>query len=511
MKFLDCTLRDGGYYTNWDFDRSLVDLYINSFNSLPVDYLEIGYRSHKKSGYFGEYFYCPEYLIDRIRESSNKSLAVILDEKDVTKNQIPDLLEPCKQKIQLVRIALDPQNIVRALRLAELIKAKSFEVGFNVMYMSKWRQYPDFINELKNLNGLADYFYMVDSYGGVYPDELRDTIKIVKEKTNTVLGFHGHNNLELALINTLTALESGVEIVDATVTGMGRGAGNLKTELFFTVINKKFGVDIDFNALSLVVDTFEQLRKQYEWGTNLPYMVSGANSLPQKDVMEWVTKRFYSINSIILALQSKIGLQGSSELPVFNPKVRFEKVIIVGGGPNARIHSEAISRYIEKQENVCVVHASSKNAKYFKDVNVKQYYCLVGNEGHRLEKVFDSLKIEDCECVLPPSPRVMGSYIPSSLSEYSYELPLISFTDLITDSHTVLALQASLLLDAQEVGLVGYDGYNQGMVSQQERSLTLENEQLFKDFQNNTSVKLVSLTATNYKSIPVESLFSKLI
>ena len=78
MTILDCTLRDGGYYTNWDFDKSLVETYIDSFNNLPVEYLEIGYRSNPLPGYLGEYFYCPIHVMQAIKKRSKKKLVIIL-------------------------------------------------------------------------------------------------------------------------------------------------------------------------------------------------------------------------------------------------------------------------------------------------------------------------------------------------------------------------------------------------------------------------------------------------
>src|SRR5690606_15324869 len=143
-----------------------------------------------------------------------------------------------------------------------------------------------------------------------------EIMNIVKSKTNVPLGFHGHNNLELGLINTLTAIENGVDIVDATITGMGRGAGNLKTELLLTALNANKNLPVDFNALSEVVDRFQELQLHYGWGTNLPYMVSGSNSLPQKDVMDWVSNGTISFNSIIRALQNqKAGITDNEKFP----------------------------------------------------------------------------------------------------------------------------------------------------------------------------------------------------
>lgn len=513
MKILDCTLRDGGYYTGWDFSDEIVTSYFNSFNNLPIEYLEIGYRSQPLKDYYGEFFYCPLYVLEKVRSLSKKKLVIILNERDVRAEHAANLLLPCKGIIDMVRIALDPEHLGRALLLAETIKKQGFEVGFNVMYMSKWKQYTSFLEEIKFTDGVADYFYMVDSYGGVYPHDVIQIIGLVKERTSCAIGFHGHNNLELALINSLTAVEHGASIVDATVMGMGRGAGNLKTELLLTALNSRNGWEVDFNALSNVVDTFEQLQNKYRWGTNLPYMVSGANSLPQKDVMEWVTQRFYSFNSIIRALNNqKEKVQDNYKLPVFEPKKVYKRVIIVGGGPNARLHKQAVHAYLkDKGDDTCVIHASSKNAAHYKDLNIDQFFCLVGNEGHRLETIFNNLNNFKGQCVLPPFPRKMGTYIPEAITSQIFELKQIEFTDTLKDSHTTLALQTSLALGAQEVALVGYDGYQENTITQLEKNLSDENEHLFQAFIQFSNKKLRSLTTTNYKNLPVTSVYSFLV
>ena len=110
--------------------------------------------------------------------------------------------------------------------------------------------------------------------------------------------------MQLGLINTLTAIECGVDFVDATALGMGRGAGNLNMELLLTYL-KNEGLEVDFNVLGDYVSNFQPLLDKYQWGTNLPYMISGANRIPQKEVMEWVTNRAYSFNSIVRALDNK--------------------------------------------------------------------------------------------------------------------------------------------------------------------------------------------------------------
>lgn len=510
MKILDCTLRDGGYYTNWDFDKSVVNTYLESCNHLPIEYLEVGYRSSPMNDYLGEYFYCPIDTLKHLKSISNKKLAIILNEKDVRAEHAEKLLKPIVGYVDMIRMAIDPANFERALVLAKEVKRLGFEVAFNVMYMSTWSDNKDFLELIPQVNGIADYFYMVDSFGGVYPNEVKEIISLVRSKTNVKLGFHGHNNLEMALANTLTAIDEGVDIVDATITGMGRGAGNLKTELLLTVLNAKGVLDFPYNELSKTVDDFIELQSHYEWGTNLPYMVSGANSLPQKQVMEWVSKRYFSFNSIIRALtnQSK-GVDDNRNLPkiVFEKNNRYKGALIVGGGPTAMNHSEAIDQFLIQNPDIVIIHASSRNAMCFTKVPNDQYFCLVGNEGHRLEEVFGDLSNVTGKCILPPYPRKMGTYIPNKLEDNAYELKEVSFTDKLKDTHTAIALETARELGLNKIYIVGYDGYAGASMGQKEQELFVENEYLFEKAKA-SGLGLISLTASSYAGLKKDSVFA---
>ena len=330
IKLLDCTLRDGGYYTDWNFDDTLVEAYAESMENLPIDYVEVGYRSIPLKGYLGQYFYCPEYVLERLKSlMPSKELTIILNEKDIRPKHIKEgLLNPCKSYVSMIRIAIDPINMERAIELAKEVKKAGFKVAFNVMYMSNWKENSSFLNYLDGTEDVIDYFYMVDSYGGVMPEDVKETIKLVKSKTNVTLGFHGHDNLEMALINTITAIDAGCDIVDATITGMGRGAGNLKTELLLTYLENAKGLPVKYRELSKVVSEFEELRKLHQWGTSLPYMFSGAKSLPQKQVMEWVGMNRYPLGSIINALNNqKQDVKDNLKLSILKKVEKYKKAI----------------------------------------------------------------------------------------------------------------------------------------------------------------------------------------
>ena len=505
-KILDCTLRDGGYYTDWDFDSKTVDDYILAMNQLPIDYLEVGYRNNPSKEYLGKFGYTPVSVLKHLRELSTKKLVVMLNEKSTKPEDLDTLLDPIKGLADMVRIAIDPQNFDRAVVLAKAVKAKSFEVGFNVMYMSKWQSdYEGFLDKLPMINGVADLFCMVDSFGGITPDEVTSIYKEVKSKTTCPIGFHGHNNLQLGLINTLTAIQLGIDYVDATILGMGRGAGNLNMELLLTHLNAHNGLQLDFNVLGDVIASFTPLYEKYHWGTNLPYMLAGANKIPQKEVMEWVNNRSYSFESIVRGLQNRAdNVEDNAKYPLLTSQ-QYETVIIIGGGNTPKEHLQDIKAFIRTLDSVALVFATARHAGYFLDMDVPQYYCLVGREAKRLKRNVEPSAYRGI-CVLPPYPRKLGTEVPDFAEKSSYELSSIDFTDVYLDSCTSLAIQLALNIGRTQY-VVGYDGYPGSILSEKEVALTNENMTLFRNYETTKGEKLISLTPTLYPELEVKSVY----
>ena len=509
MKILDCTLRDGGYYTNWDFDYKLVEQYIRDIEVLPVDYIELGYRNLPKQEYLGEFAYCPTSTLQRIRSLTTKCLAIMLNEKDTEIVNLSELLKPIIGVVDMVRLAVDPKNFDRAISLAQEVKALGFEVAFNTMYMSTWDNVDGFYEKLPKLNDIVDLFCMVDSFGSVTPNSIRDITLKVKQYTNCKLGFHGHDNMSLGLANAIVALENGVDIVDSTILGMGRGAGNLKTELLLTYLNKHHDLNVDFNALSRITGSFEPLLKLHNWGANLPYMLSGANSIPQKEIMAWIQNRVYSFNSIVRALSNKKeGVIDNAKYPIFQQSISDKKVLIIGGGSSVKLHANAIRSFIERNDLV-LIFATSRYVKLFVDLPCDKYFVLVGNEGKRL---VDNINVETFRdiCILPPYPREMGTDVPSKVSNSTYELADVDVIGKYKDSCTTIALQLANNISMNEVYLVGYDGYMGGSLTEKEITLNKENAEIFNIFLQNTERNLISLLPSQYGDLKVESVYTKI-
>lgn len=498
ISLLDCTLRDGGYYTNWDFADDLVEEYLASMNSLPIDFLEIGYRSKVKSEYYGAFYYLPEFLLKKIKRITNKKLVVILNEKELEPEDIDGLLRPCMGIVSVIRLAVAPENLQRALKLAPRIKKMGFEVSFNLMYASKWDEGFPSKQDIQDLQKSVDYLYVVDSYGGMYPKQVIEVISRLKKSAGLKIGFHGHNNLEMALANSLAAIEGGADIIDATVCGMGRGAGNLKTELMLTVLHQQMHLPVNFDALNSISNRFQQLKEKYKWGGNLAYMASGAFSLPQKTVFSQLKKRYFSLNSIISVVSNsseKIH-QNNSEMPVFEGTENVQQVLLIGGGPSAKKHKEVLRIFLKEHPEIVLIHSSSKNMNVFEGLENLQIHCLPGMEGKRFENSFQKEKEMKPLMIFPPERFSLSEYVPKDHRERSYRLQDLSFLPNGEVSATAMAFEIALQLSANEVLITGYDGYEES-VTREELELYEENEAIF-NLVSKEGLRIFSVTPTKY-------------
>lgn len=266
---------------------------------------------------------------------------------------------------------------------------------------------------------------------------------------------------------------------------------------------------MDFNVLGEVVETFKTLYEEHRWGTNLPYMISGAYSIPQKEVMDWVGNRTYSFNSIVRALDNRRNkVADNARYPVLNA-TKTKQVLIVGGGDSVKEHINAISEFLENNAGMKIIFATARHASLFTDLINDKIFCLVGNEAKRMKSLVSADEFNGI-CVLPPYPRTMGTEVPEYAVNQTFELHEIAFTKSFLDSCTTTALKCAIEYDADDVYVVGYDGYRGAVLSDKEADLTNENRTLFDDFKAQTGKEIISLVPTLYKSLKVISIYQYL-
>lgn len=505
FNFLDCTIRDGGYYTNWDFDEVLIEEYLKTMRVLGIDALEIGYRNPSQEGYRGEYFYTPIERIRWMKERFDGKLAVLIDIKSVNESSLVELIQPLRGLIEIIRFAVHPDKLEDALNLVKLTREMGFQVALNVMYFSTWWDNDMVIDQLIQARQFTDYIYLVDSYGASFPDQVYTAVEKFTSAGVTV-GFHGHNNLELALANTLEAKRAGAKIVDATITGMGRGAGNLKTELFLAAMYGKTQKPSELKILSDLVERFEALRTTYGWGTSLPYMVAGAWSFPQGKVMDWITTRYYPLPEVVTGLGEIVLNPKPAQYEGLKFESPFDECLIIGGGGSVQLHQKAIARLLSEKPEMLVVFASSRHYMRFKTIPNEQLVVIVGNESERLRNQLSSWDDFRGLCAISGPPRELPEIIPHELKSKVREVATPKIFDAVS-SHTSVAIEVCALAQAKSIFVCGYDGYIESHFSGKTRSIHLENERLFNQA-SLSGLSLKSITPTSYSHLLESSIYA---
>jgi 4-hydroxy 2-oxovalerate aldolase len=515
-------LRDGGYYTNWDFQKNLVKKYLQTMADLPVEYVEIGYRNPSRTGYIGEYYYLPNSTLNMVREygSEKLKLAVMLDAKNCNPQEVPSLLAGCQNQVKLVRMALNPIDLEHGVSLATAIKKLGFEVAINLMYLSKMGDDYSCLLAFQKLGEVVDYLYLVDSFGACFPQQVRAAIQFAKDHLPQKIGFHGHDNINLAFANTLAALEAGVDIVDSTVLGMGRGAGNLRTELIVAYLAQSLGKQIDVSPLADLLEIFQKLKDEYRWGAELPYIVSGLADLPQKDVMEWLGKKRYSTSTVVQALQGKQQKVIDSEpYPRLSDRIKqlglenIKTCVIVGGGHTAAEHSNSIIEYVKDKQSL-LIHSSLRNAEFYTKANIRQILCLPGREAEKLKALpVSQIEQQFLAFILSSGPRMTASVLGELTAKtvevnpitqhQSSQIPIME-----QDPPLGIALGVAKTLGIQHIFLAGFDGYPGGHEVQQE--LAKEVQEILDCFTtSHPTIQVQSITPTRY-SVPQQSVYALL-
>lgn len=280
IKVVDATLRDGGlvndFYFTDEFVKSLYEANIRA----GVDYMEMGYKASKEmfdENKFGKWKFCDDDDIREIVGDNDTSLKLAVMADVGRCNYKRDIVSRSESPIDLIRVATYVNTIPAAADMIEDAKKKGYEVSCNIMAISSGQE-SDLRVALDILGKTsADIFYVVDSYGSLYPEQIArivDTYMEFASKYGKELGIHAHNNQQLAFANTIEAVGDGVDWLDATYAGMGRGAGNCAMELLLGFLrNPKYN---NYYVIQFIEKYMNKLKEEgVVWGFDLQYMMTG--------------------------------------------------------------------------------------------------------------------------------------------------------------------------------------------------------------------------------------------
>lgn len=297
IKVVDCTIRDGGLVNNFYFEDDFVRNLYTANVAAGVDYMEFGYKASKEIfdvKEFGKWKFCDEKDIRDIVGDNNTDLKISVMADVGRTDYKKDIIPKQDSVIDMIRIATYINTIPAAVEMINYCADMGYETTINIMAISTAAESEldlalDILGQSK-----AGAIYLVDSYGSLYPEQIRklaDKYLNVAEKYGKKVGIHAHNNQQLAFANTIEACTIGVSYLDATMSGMGRGAGNCNMELLMGFLrNPKYSLN---PVLKFVQNQMIPLKNSgLVWGCDVQYMLTGQqNQHPRTAIAFTAEKR----------------------------------------------------------------------------------------------------------------------------------------------------------------------------------------------------------------------------
>ncbi|NQU87975.1 MAG: nucleoid-structuring protein H-NS [Mariniphaga sp.] len=289
IKVMDCTVRDGGLMNKWQFSDEFVKAVYEGCVEAGIDYMEIGYKSSEKAfsrDEVGPWKFCHDDDLRRIvgENNTNVKLSAMADIGRIDLDDIPPKSESV---IDMMRVACYVHQVDKAVALAHHCMDKGYEVTINLMAVSKVNEH-DLDEALVDLSkSRVPTIYVVDSFGSMYCETIEELVKkYIKTLPGKQIGIHAHNNMQMAMSNTVTSLINGATMLDATLLGMGRGAGNCPIEILIAFLkNPKYRL---LPLLDVIQKQVKPWQEKIDWGYHVPYLITGALNEHPRSAMKWM-------------------------------------------------------------------------------------------------------------------------------------------------------------------------------------------------------------------------------
>ena len=525
IQLLDCTLRDGGYVNDWAFGFEKIAYLFQREAASGTDFIEVGFLDERRP-------FDPERTIqpdtksfDRLfkglSKGSSKAVAMI----DYGTCPIGNVAPSEESFLDGIRVIFKKDLRFDAIRFSGEIKALGYQVFVQAVSITDYDE-----SELKSLielvNGLKPYAVsMVDTYGLLDRESLKKLIRVFDDGLDPeiALGFHAHNNFQLGFSNVQTMLETETErtlLVDGSLYGMGKSAGNAPIELIAMHLNDRYGKAYDVNEMQEAISTaLLDIYEKTPWGYKLFFFIAASNRCHPDYVSFLMNKRTLSVTAIneILSeipedqrlkknmkLIEKLYLQYQTDAcsdaeacALLREKLFGREVLLLGPGERIRKDAEKIRAYIEEKKPVvfAVNHLyASFRASYLFLTNSRRYHEM----AHRMATE---------EGVT----TVATSNVTKTGGSFDYVLNYASLIDPeeeFPDNSLIMALKTLEKAGAAKAVLAGFDGYTpydinfyDGRLSYdfvREKSSTL-NEQVKRYLAKDHAMEIRFLTKSRYE------------
>ena len=472
---LDCTLRDGAYLIDKKFGRNAINGIIAGLMDSGVDLIEIGFLQNEGFGEGKTVYKNSKDAEEYVPNDKKDTLFTVL--ADYSRYSIDNLDDYTGKSFDAVRACFFKKERYDVIDFCKSIKAKGYKLFVQPVDILGYSD-SELIEFINMINTMEPYcLSIVDTFGSMYIDDLQRVFSLIDHNLigSCKIGFHSHNNMQMssALSQEFVRMSFGKRkvVVDATLSGMGRGAGNTPLELIAQYMVTKYNYNYDMDAILDVIDGYmDNIRSKCAWGYDTNYFIAGTYSAHVNNIAYLKNKSSIRYKDIRYIL-NKIGAQprkrynydllDSTYMNYINSDIDDSEVVarlkselgnrnilVIAPGKTATAEVDRIIEYKNKNNAIVITvnfmyDAVASDYMYFSNVKRYQYW--------KSDRKFDSVKkIITSNITNKPEPNEL----------------VVSFVDLVKcgweclDNSTILLLRLLDKLDVNSIAIAGFDGYD---------------------------------------------------
>ena len=481
---LDCTLRDGGYINDWEFGHdNLVNIFERVVSS-GVDVIEIGFLDDRRSFDINRSIMPDTDSVEKIYGRLNRRNTMVVGMIDFGTCTI-DNIRPCTESyLDGIRVIFKKDKMYPAMEYCRQLKELGYKVFSQLVSVTSYSD-DELYEVVRLVNDVKPYAVsMVDTYGLLNPEELKHIMKIIDDNLDDdiVLGFHAHNNFQLGYINATTVLDYDTDrdlLVDGTLYGMGKSAGNAPLELIAMYMNDKLGKKYVISEMQeAITSSVMDFQKRSPWGYQLFYYIAAANKVHPNYVSYLMNKQTLSITSVNEILQKipadqkleknmqlieKLYLEyqskecdDSESIKRLGSDLKDKKILVIGPGTSIVNFEGRIKDYIV-EKNPAIIAINYIPATFHPD------YLFITNNRRFLQSITKLHDSENKDIKLIASSNLTKGDI-----SFDY---IVNYSDIIDkeaefpDNSMCMLLRVLVSCGCKDVVLAGLDGYTADSVN----------------------------------------------
>lgn len=478
IKLLDCTLRDGGYKNDWEFGHNNIISIMDRLDQAGVDIIEIGFIDEIRPFDINRTIMPNTESVKKIL-GNNEYSAMLVGMIDYGTCKIENIKPASESMLDGIRVIFKKHLMHEAMDFCAQVKARGYKVFSQMVSITSYND--DELMELIELvNKVKPYAVsMVDTYGLLHPNDMLHYYEILDEHVDSAIwiGFHAHNNFQLAYANDIAFLDKPAKhdiVIDATLFGMGKSAGNSQIELVSMYLNDQFNKNYKINyLLESIEETIMGFYNKTPWGYNLFYYLCSKNKCHPNYVNTFLKKENLSLTALDDVL-SRINPESKKLLydqntadkiyDDFEDEINDEaaykalssefagkNILVIGPGKNVSLQEDKIKNHIEKNHPVVI------SINYIpKNINVN--YIFVTNKK-RNQQLTDSLREhKNSNVKLIATSNITAGKIP-----FSYQLKnsdLLANDELYSDNSFIMLVKVLKKCGVTKISCAGLDGYS---------------------------------------------------